>query len=350
VNIIMKYILLFSTAAFLFFVCFSCSSPTAPKGGNTLLDTTSNNFTWQVDTIGAQGSVLYDCCVVNDTLAYAVGSINLPGGFYNLAKWNGTNWSYFTLKGFPPGSGGDSAYGAGNSVFANSTNDVWVVAGFVFHFDGNTWKVFYNTGAEDANKIWSDGANDLWAVGIDGMIVHYVNGSWTKIQTGTTLPFQDIWGDGGQVLAIASDKFGLGGKYLISLNGNTATVLNDSIPTAVSLSGIWFAANKEYYLVGDGVLTKNSLSSKVWNYDYNRTAASYYSFAVRGDGLNNIVIAGGFGDVSFYNGARWNEYKELYNQIDQLRSVSIKGNTIVAAGIRTYNGIQYYGVVYVGRR
>ena len=79
------------------------------------------------------------------------------------------------------------------------------------------------------------------------------------------------------------------------------------------------------------------------------TAASYYSFAVRG-GVNNVVIAGGYGDVSLYNGKRWTEYKQLCNTIDQLKSVSTKGNTIIAAGVRTYNCLQYYGLVYIGRR
>jgi len=346
----MKYIILI--IFLLSFFAFNCKSPTAPKS-NIPLDTTSSNFTWQVDTIGAEGSVLYDVVLINDTLAYAVGAIYINGNFYNLARWNGRTWSFFTLKGFPPGSGGDSAFGGGTAVFANNTNDIWVSAGFVFHFNGHTWTPRYNTGAEAANKIWeSPDARQLYFVGNNGLIAYSPDHgvTWQKIETSTTLPFQDIWGNGGQVLAVASDKFGLGGKYLVSLNGNISTALNDTIPAAVSLSGIWFEANQEYYLVGDGVLNKNSLASKVWNYDYNRIAASYYSFAIRGTGLNNIVIAGGYGDVSFYNGKRWTEYKQLYNPIDQLRSVSIKGNTIVAVGTRTYNGIKYYGVTYIGRR
>ncbi len=336
---------------------FSCNLLTGPHN-STGPDTTSSNFTWTVDTIGGPGSILYDCSVVNDTLAYAVGELfprDSAGGsnqseLYNAAVWNGEQWTMIKV---PYVYQGNPVYNPIHAVFALSPNDIWFAGNGVEHWDGHQYS---NVDAVDSygyghlwQKIWVGSDNNIYIVNDGGTVVHY-DGSWHTIQTGTTLPFQDIWGDGGQVLAVASDKFGLGGKYLVELNGNTAVHLDDSIPTAVSLSGLWFKANQKYFLVGDGVLTNNSLSNKIWQYDLNRTAASYYSFAVRGDGLDNIVIAGGFGDMSFYNGTRWTEYKQLYNPIDQLRSVSISGNTVVAVGIRTYSGIQYYGVIYTGRR
>ena len=357
-NTFMKYALLFSTAVFVLFVSFNCSNPTAPKQNNPP-DTTSSNFIWTVDTIGTEGSVLYDICIINDSLAYATGSIYLKDSTgksnlahpYNLMRWNGRNWEYFTLRYFPPGSVGDSAYGPGTSVFANNSNDIWVSAVVPFHFDGSRWRAYYNTGAEAANKIWeSPNRKQLYFVGNNGLITYSPDqgSTWKKVETGTALPFQDIWGDGGQVLAIASDR-SVGARQLYSLHGNTATVVSDSGLYYV-FGGLWFSANQKYYIAGDGVFFKSSLNQPAW-YRYTLgEVASYYSDAIRGNGLNNIVIAGDFADISFYNGVRWREYKELYSPIDKLRSVSIKGNTIVAVGTRTYNGIRYYGVVYVGRR
>jgi len=61
------------------------------------MDTTSNSFTWQTFTFGGNaGSCnLFDAALVNDTLAYAVGSIYLTDSTehpdplpYNLVKWN----------------------------------------------------------------------------------------------------------------------------------------------------------------------------------------------------------------------------------------------------------------------
>lgn len=352
----MKYFSLLVAVSTVAFTSMTCHSPTGPSNAS---DTTSSNFRWTVDTIGGAGSVLYDCSVVNDTLAYAVGlimpsdSVGRSNTIYwdNAAVWNGVKWTPMQV---PDYYDGKNTFSTLYAVFAFGPSDVlFASGGDIEHWNGSKFTTDYSVNSlisGQINKIWGSSSNNYYVVGNGGTIVHYLNGSWTKVQTGTTLPFQDIWGDGGQVLAVASDKFGLGGKYIVQLNGNTAVHLNDSIPTAVSLSGIWFKANQRYFLVGDGVLTKESLSNLLWRYDFNRTAASYYSFAIRGVGIDNVVIAGGYADLSFYNGARWTEYKQLYNPIDQLRSVSIKGNTIIAAGIRQYNGIQYYGVVYVGRR
>lgn len=354
---VLRFLLPAFIAAILLAGGFSCSL-TGPHNSSGP-DTTSSNFTWTVDTIGGPGSILYDCSVINDTLAYAVGlvmpwdSVGRSNTFYwdNAAVWNGKTWRPMQV---PFYYNGQKTFTTLYAVFAFGPNDIlFSGGGDIEHWNGTTSTTDYSVNSVisgQINEIWGQSSSDFYVVGNGGTIVHYLNGSWTKVQTGTTLPFQDIWGDGGQVLAVGSDKFGLGGKYLVQLNGNTSVHLDDSIPTAVSLSGVWFVPDQKYLLVGDGVLTKDSLSSRIWHYDYNRTAASYYSFAIRGEGMDNIAIAGGYGDISFYNGAHWTEYKRLYNPIDQLRSVSIKGNVIIAAGIRTYSGTRYYGVVYVGRR
>ena len=342
----------------LFLVAFSCQSPTTPKK-NTPPDTTSSNFTWQVDTIGAEGSVLYDVDVINDTLAYASGSIYFRDSTgtsdmshpYNFIRWNGKNWKYYTLRYFPPGSAGDSAYGPGTAIYANNSDDIWISAGVPFHFNGSRWTAYYNTGANEANKIWGSlDDKQLYFVGNKGMITYSSDqgSSWQKVETGTTLPFQDIWGDGGQVLAIASSHNYLG-RQLYSLQGNTATAISDSGLYYV-FGGLWFVANKKYYVVGDGVFEKSSLQSSSWYRYPLGQVASYYSNAIRGTGINDVVITGSYGDISHFNGKSWVEYKQLINTEDRLLSGSIKGNTIIAVGYRYIDGIHNYGVIYLGRR
>ena len=198
------------------------------------------------------------------------------------------------------------------------------------------------------NRIWGQSSKNFYVVGNGGTVVHHINDSWHQVETGTTLPFQDIWGDGGQVLAIASSHNILG-RQLYTLQGNSASSI--SIDGLYYVFGsVWFIPNRKYFVVGDGVFTKSTLNESAWYRHPLGEIASDYSDEIRGTGFNDIVIAGDLGDISHFNGIRWTEYKQLYNQIDQLRSVSIKGNTIVAAGWRVYNGLQYYGLVYVGRR
>ena len=355
--------LLCAAASLFCFLGVDCArSPTGP--GSSLPDTTSHapvtshSFVWDVDTIGAEGSVLYDCCIINDTIAYAVG--NLYGwdstgqsdrsNRFNAAIWNGITWTMIQV---PYDYQGQPVYNPIQAVCALSANDVWFGGNGLEHWDGQQ---FLNIDTVNSfwsghlmQKIWASSDRNIYIVGDAGTAVQY-DGSWHGIQTNTTLPFQDIWGDGGQVLAVASDKFGLGGKYLVQLNSNTATPLNDSIPYGNSLSGIWFKANQKYFLAGDGIYNKQNLSNNLWQLDSVQSAYRYYSFAVRGNSVNDIVIAGDQGSVAHWNGKDWKIYDELHNTMDRLLSVDIHGDQIIAVGNRYYDGIHNYGVIYHGRR
>jgi hypothetical protein len=350
-------LILFCILAFVLCTYEGCKSPTAPKDNNPQ-DTTSNNFVWQVDTIGAEGSVLYDVTIINDTLAYAVGELfprdsngqSNQTDLHNAAVWNGKTWTMIKV---PYNYMGTSVYNPIHTVFAVSSSDIYFGGNGLEHWDGHQ---FSNVEAVNPywqghlmQKIWANSDNNIYIVGDGGTCVHY-DGSWHSIQTGTTLPFQDIWGDGGQVLATASDKFGLGGKYLISLNGNMATILNDSIPTAVSLSGIWFKANQKYFLVGDGIFEDQSLVQRNWQFDTFSWQLKYYTFAVRGNSVNDVFTSGDAGTLAHWNGKVWTAYLAIQNTTDGLRSISMKGNTVIAVGERYIDGIHYYGVIYAGRR
>jgi hypothetical protein len=134
------------------------------------LDTTSSNFTWQVDTIGAQGSILYDVDVINDTLAYAVGLImpSDPGErsntiyWDNAAVWNGVKWTTMQI---PSYYNGKKTFSTVYSVFARNENDIWF--GFV-HWDGKQYtQVSVGSWFNSApNKIWeSPDGNQVYIVG-----------------------------------------------------------------------------------------------------------------------------------------------------------------------------------------
>jgi hypothetical protein len=64
-------------------------------------DTTSHNYTWQLELLGngAGSGVFYDVAIINDTLAYAVGELYMKDSLgqddphaYNVARWNGRQW------------------------------------------------------------------------------------------------------------------------------------------------------------------------------------------------------------------------------------------------------------------
>lgn len=336
---------------------FSCNLLTGPHSNSSGPDTTSSNFTWTVDTIGGPGSYLYDVAIVNDSLAYAVGlimpsdSVGRNNTIYwdNAAIWNGTKWTPIQV---PFYYRGQNTFTTLYAVFAFGPNDIlFSGGGEVEHWNGTTFTTDYSVNSlinGQINKIWGQSSRDFYVVGNGGTVVHYSNGSWTKVQTGTTLPFQDIWGDGGQVLAVASDKFGIGGEYIVSLQGNTSTTVSGN-GLQPNLSGIWFVAQEKYFVVGDGIYEKESADNdRAWEGPF--APLKDYSYAIRGNDTNDVVVAGENGAISHYNGSTWRGFSGLVNPVDRLSAVAMKGNLIIAVGNRHESGVNYYGVIYIGRR
>ncbi len=197
------------------------------------LDTTSSDFTWQVFKLGdistGYRSFLYDIAIINDTLAYAVGEVYLNDSTgqsdpnaYNLARWNGHTFTLKRIKYF-----GDCSiveYPALKAIIAFSEKDLVVSnGGSIGWFNGNyiTLDCKVNpllTGA--INKIWGADNKNLYVVGNNGTIVHYLNSSWQKIKSGTSLDLYDIYSENGKDIYVSGGNFG---NYSgILLNGNGA--------------------------------------------------------------------------------------------------------------------------------
>lgn len=333
---------------------------TSSKLSVTTLDTTSNNFTWQTWTFGdgnAGSSVLYDCAIISEDDIWCVGEINIAdsseNGYttYNAVHWNGNEWELkritVSFRGFQI-----TPLLEGAIVFPG--RDIWFVGSLPIHDDGENWIIYDLRTTVDPNlslsKAWANNSDNIYFVGLNGSIAHYKNGQWLKIESGTDLPFQDIWGDNGEVLAIASDKFGFGGKYLVSLSGNNARQIPTEISTALSFSSIWFKSNRKYFLAGNGVYAKESLADSTWELDPIAKLLVTYFYSIRGSGLNNIVTVGEGSYIAHFNGVSWKIYDELRNPPDRLLSVAVTEHMIVAVGNKYLSGIENYGLVYLGRR
>ncbi|RMD86948.1 MAG: glucosyl transferase, partial [Calditrichaeota bacterium] len=237
-------------------------------------------------------------------------------------------------------------------VFAFSKNDIWFSDGAeLIHYNGAVFKQDCSINlllTGKINKIWGTSDNDLYVVGDNGLIVHYDGRQWQRIESGTDLPIQDIWGNNEQILVIASNHHYLG-RELILIKQKTTKKL-DSNGLFYGFGGIWFIRDREYLIVGDGIFIKHSLNESIWFRYPVGQIASYYSQSIRGLNFNDIVIVGDFNDISHFNGYNWKEYKNLYNAQGQLVSVNMIKNLVVAVGNEYINGINDKGIIILGKR
>ncbi len=321
----------------------------------TTMDTTSHDFTFQSWTFGTIGSsVLYDVAIIDENNIWAVGEIMIAdtsqNGYttYNAVHWDGSEWE---LKRIPFTYNGQTFYSAIKAILAFNENDIWFGIASLIHWDGHTYQSISTQGIFPAsiNKMWGTSSNNFYIVGTNGQIAHYNGTNWQRIESGTTLNINDIWGDFNdktqvwEVLAVASNKFFNDGSKILKIENATVAELNQTgLPW--SISSIWFDSGKKYYVGGDGLFTVNKINEdwiKVENFP------SFYKDISRGTMLNNIVVSGSSGLVSHFNGYSWKHYlnSELPYFTGRFLSAGINNNIIVATGWQEQKSI-----VLIGKR
>lgn len=79
--------------------------------------------------------------------------------------------------------------------------------------------------------VWGAGANDVWAVGEAGTILHWDGASWSPSASGTTVALRDVWGSG------SDDVWAVGAGVLLHWDGKAwVTVVAELAPAFTSAS------------------------------------------------------------------------------------------------------------------
>lgn len=350
---------------FVLFTGINCKkNPVSPPVNNGA-DTTSHNYAWQTFILGdGNSSVLYDAVIINDTLIYAVGDIFLKDSTgqdyqqpYNIVKWNGKGWSLmrvpFNLFSYDCTFSG-TYYGGALTIYNFDTNNQIITDGADFINWNETSYYHYSCAMSlikgSIQKIWMEDKNNIYAVGLNGTLIYYLNGAWQPIDLGTTANIFDLWGTEdnktGETIAYVpvSDLNNDNGiKKIFKLNGTQV----DSIQwnTGKNVMSVWGTPDgSTLYAAGDGLFENKGKGWDTIPFDIGTRF-----FEIKGDASNNIFVRGirivpPLNEVvAHYNGSSWHEYPELsgfYNY-----GIAVKGKTVIIVG---ENGNQ--AVAVIGRR
>ena len=331
------------------------------------MDTTSHNFTWQKYTFGgANGSsVLYDVAIINDSDIWAVGEIHTAETDqwnadstkwidpYNAVHWNGQKWELRRIMFY---------------TFCNQTHVAPYPARAVFNFSDNVIAISSNSqityitnnkqGKIDClpvsvNSMWGTSSKDFYVVGNGGNIAHYNGSQWTKIESGTDLDINDIWGDYDaktgkwEILAVASNMYSSFDRSILSIDPIKGEVtMISSQPINGTLSSVWFKSNKKYYVTGGaGNFEKHNLSDTNWKNSF-VSKLRFSILRVRANGLNDVFGAGGGGEVLHFNGITTKSYYNTTRLSNgNYYSITVKDNLCVAVGENNPKA-----VLVIGRR
>lgn len=116
----------------------------------------------------------------------------------------------------------------------------------------DTWTRMDVGVTDTLTAVWGTAADNVWAAGVDGVILHFDGDSWTPQSSGTTENLQAIWG------LSANDVWAVGHRTALHWDGTSWTV---TYTGSRHLSGVWGAASDNVWAVGrDGVMRWNGFT------------------------------------------------------------------------------------------
>ncbi|HNN94415.1 MAG TPA: hypothetical protein PKI03_19190 [Pseudomonadota bacterium] len=155
----------------------SASDIWAVAAGGTLLHW--DGSAWRT----VQGPVGSEWLAISGSSASDVWAVGSGGG---AMHWNGTTWSMQPVQTVADLRALYVAPG-GASVFAAGT------AGNVYRYVGSWQKLTTNI-TVGLNAIWGTGADDIWAAGVGGTVIHWNGTVWSTTPSGTTQELTAIGG------------------------------------------------------------------------------------------------------------------------------------------------------------
>ncbi|MBF0451375.1 MAG: DUF1566 domain-containing protein [Candidatus Magnetomorum sp.] len=128
------------------------------------------------------------------------------------------------------------------SVWGRSANDVYAVgnSGQIIHFDGTDWRSLESGTQSNLNAIWGND-NQLYAVGDDGTLLSYENDLWIQIDIPFTTRLTGIWG--------ANDTIFAAGTYGVLLEKSSNDWIAQTSMTPSDISVILGGNTQSIYMI-----------------------------------------------------------------------------------------------------
>jgi hypothetical protein len=143
-------------------------------------------------------------------------------------------------------------------------------------------------------------ADDVWAVGDSGTILHWNSSAWSAVPSATTLRLFSVWGSGpNDVWAVGS----VAETTIVHWNGSAWSAVRPVVPNEMlgALMAVWGSGPDDVWAVGDvGEGTALHWNGATWSVLGDRA----FGYAVWGSGPNDVWTSG-IGGPLHWNGTAW---------------------------------------------
>ena len=197
-------------------------------------------------------------------------------------------------------------------VWGSGSNNVFAVGldGVLPHYNGSSWFLMNSLNATNLYGIWGSASNDVFSVGANGKIIHYTGSGndWVLMTSNITDALHGVWGSS------SSNVFSVGQNgTIIRYNGSTWSSKMSSNVT-VTLFNIWGSDTNNVYAVGqdETILKYNGSVWSVVTHPYINDGDNLRG--IWGSSSNNIFVVGGSGTILRYNGSAWSKMTSNTNE------------------------------------
>ncbi len=358
----MKQLFIFIFLNLSFVIINSCSEngvkpPPPEEKLCEITDSTSHDFSWQVDTLGLFPSALYDVVAIDPNNVWAVGEIELEEqydsvwyGRHNAVKWNGNDYEYYQLL--------INSYDGNPTIqdlrvgLAFSTEDIWFFsgAGSYVHWNGTEWQSAYIPQQKGGAKAaWGVSSNDFYIVGNNGSITHYDGNAFTLMESGTDRHLHDVTGYVDPETGI-THVWAAGELILIHYDGTKWEKVWDEnapvLPDNYIHPGAIFAPSPKQLLVAawyPQTIRGYCLNTKDVTEFKELFTSSLFVTSMAGKRLNDVFIVGAFNKVAHFNGTSIKEYSTLNFSGNNTGVSYIDGNVYVVGYLAGQLGLFIHG-------
>jgi len=321
------------------------------------LDTTSHDFTWEIDTLGDYGSYLKDVAIIDENNIWVVGMIKTDSDDYNAAHWDGESWELVKIN-FAVYYNTDPQFIDNAEItsifYLEESNTLYFTClGALTLYRGlTTWDYIEMEPMNGipGNAIWGSSPEDIWFVGYNGSIVHYDGSGFTRMESGTEVKLHDIDGtpDGEHVFARGYDETVPSQNIILEYDG-------EQWNTIYYIEGHNYPEPGDYgHIEGIGVFGDTLYVSTVaglWKYNYHSDESVLVPDYVTGmdNGAFIDIHINAFNDIYFdgagfkyihYNGSSYYYGHEIYDMYPQRanRGSAYNGDLVVVVGF--FNGYE----------
>lgn len=196
-----------------------------------------------------------------------------------------------------------------HNVWGTAANNVWAVGerGVILHWNGTDWAGVPSPTTAALYGLHGSGPADVWAVGAGGVTVHFDGQSWREVllpvpTTGKSLIA--VWSLG------PTDAWAVGTEGLVvRWNGSgwsAPAIMEFGSPLNRRLMGIWGFAPDDVWVIGEGVLLQ--WDGRAWKITRAPEAPVGYATSIFARGRNDVWLTDGYsyeGALTHWNGTTW---------------------------------------------